>query len=227
MFFRSTISCMCVFAVASLAAAQSQPVPSTQPAVPTTQPAIASQPTSDTATGMTPVDLSSPKAAVISFFRAGQAHDTEAKKKTVFMDESTLALWEAIEAYDKAKTGYMDAVGERFGAEAAKKMGPDVKALLIAQVEKADVKIDGDTAEIGEHGDYPCRRVDGEWRLDFVRYHKKTDVSEMTKYLLTAKSVYEAFAQEIAQGKYASIEEIKQALQPRMPFPPLPKNTSN
>lgn len=180
----------------------------------------ATQPTSQTAAVV--VDLTSPKAAMISYFRAMQRHDMESAKKTVVVDATCQELWDATAATHMAKTKYVEAARAKFGDKAAKRLAPDVMATLIMIVERSSVKEDGDTAEIGEHGDYPCRRVGGEWRYDYARRQKDTDVPAMMKYMETTKALYEGLAQDIAKGKYATAEEVLVARNGKMPAPPKP-----
>ena len=85
--------------------------------------------------------------------------------------------------------------------------------MIIETVKESEVTVAGDTAAIGKHGDYPCRKVGGEWKYDLVSLHSKDPAMVLKGIAFDQKraALDERFAKEIAEGKWQSFKEMMKA----------------
>lgn len=119
-------------------ASDAPPVPSTQP------------------------DLSTPLAAVVAFFQAESAGDLQTARQVAVLDDATGRLLDASLSADRAHKDFVSAAITRFGAPAKAKLDVDANAFLVQLARQGKVTIHGDTADIGDDGNFPCRRIDGQ-----------------------------------------------------------------
>jgi hypothetical protein len=169
-------------------------------------------------------DFSTPQAAAISYFEAVMQRDAAAIKATAFYDAATERLIDTSVAYDRAQHDYAVAVGKRFGKEAGRQANLDaLNEDLIEIIKKSAVHEHGDTADIGENGDYPCRRVGEQSRYDLVRLAQNSPpIEQSITYSNKAAEVFEKFAKDIAAGRWATLEQMEKDLDAAMPAAPMP-----
>jgi len=167
------------------------------------------------------VDLGTPQAAVISYFQATERHDAAAAKEAAVRSPKIDQLIDTAIAEDTARQEYLEAAKKKFGANAVNV--PDVISILIEDVKNSKVHETGDTADIGDHGDYPCRKVDGKWKFDLVR--QNSDAAQLDaaiRYLIDSAAAYEKFTPQVSGGNWKSFEEMDQARAAAAPMPPPP-----
>ena len=190
----------------------------------TTQAVATTLPTSERSTTPTTApaaDFSSPKAAVLSYFSALEAGDASAAKEAAFCDAAAVREVDASIAARTAQLAYDAALHKRFGRAAAAEQDVDVDAILIDEVKRLAVHTHGDIADLGDHGDYPCRRINGRWRYDLVALHRN-DPADYYKFDEQMAAVDQRFATEIADGKWADYSKMQSARDAAMPTPPPP-----
>ena len=94
-------------------------------------------------------------------------------------------------------------------------------AILIEEVKRSAVHLHGDTAELGDHGDYPCRRINGRWRYDLIALHRN-DPSDYYRFDEQMAEVDQRFAAEINDGKWNDYSKMISARDAALPTPPSP-----
>jgi hypothetical protein len=170
-------------------------------------------------------DLSTPVSAVVAFFQADSAGDEKTARQAAVLDDATGRLLDATFSAERAHKQFVNAAVARFGNPAKAKLDADANAFLIQMARNGKITIHGDTADIGDDGNFPCRRIDGQWRYDLIRLHAHDPIDKTIAYEKQAAEYDEKFANDIAAGKYASLDDMTSAygasaLQP--PPPPGP-----
>jgi hypothetical protein len=188
----------CVVFPQSTIATEAPPAPSTQP------------------------DLSTPLSAVVVFFQADSADDEKMARQVVVLDDATSRLLDATFSADRAHKDFVSAAVTRFGDPAKARLGVDANAFLIQMARDGKVMIHGDTADIGNDGNFPCRRIDGKWRYDLIRLHAHDPIDATISYEKQAAEYDKKFAKDIADGKYASLDDMTKAYGTNAPQPPPP-----
>lgn len=167
-------------------------------------------------------DLSTPLSAVISFFQADSAGDETTARQAAVLDDVTGRLLDATFSAERAHRDFVSAAVARFGQPAKAKLDADANAFLMQMARNGKVTIHGDTADIGDDGNFPCRRIDAQWRYDLIRLHAHDPLDKTIAYEKQAAEYDEKFAKEIADGKYASLNEMSNAYDASAPQPPPP-----
>ena len=169
------------------------------------------------ALAMAAPDLSSPKAAYKSYHQALQAGDVEAIKSCVVADEKRIGLLVGQIAYAKAERRFRDATIKAFPA--ADKQLPDPAAAMLAAIEKAEVKIEGDRAMIRTAADdtpIELKKNGDAWKLDLNTLYSDEDVANVAKFRTAVADVMDGMLGDIDAGKFSTYEAITQALQSRV-----------
>jgi len=167
-------------------------------------------------------DLSTPKRAVIAYLTASSAGDPAAAKAAAIYDDALGRMIDAHAAARHAKTSFIAAVRKHFGDAAAQRLSFDISKVLIQSVEKASVHLNGNHADIGDDGDFPCTRINGEWRYDLIRLHRDEPVEKSIERQKASAEVDAQLAREIPQGGWTSVDEVIQFRASRIPPPPPP-----
>jgi hypothetical protein len=169
----------------------------------------------------TTIDLQSPQAAVVSYFQAVQACDADAAKKAAIENPKIDKLIEAGIEEEKARQAYLDAARKKFGAQEVKV--PNVLSMLIAEVKSSKVQEHGDTADIGDHGDYPARKIGTEWKFDLVRQNSDpAQLDASIQYLKDSSAAYAKFTATVPEGSWKTFKEMDEARWKDAPAPPPP-----
>jgi hypothetical protein len=84
------------------------------------------------------------------------------------------------------------------------------------------VVIHGDTADIGDDGNFPCRQIGGKWYYDLVRLHAHDPIDKTIAYENQVAEYDKEFAKDIADGKYASLDDMIKSHDVNAPQPPPP-----
>jgi hypothetical protein len=170
-------------------------------------------------------DLSSPKAAALSFAVALEKGDTEGAKAAAVATAKNAEMiglltevgQNANKLRDAAKAKFGDAAAEQFGTA---KHTPEEVA---KQLDKADIKIDADTATITnpnpdprQRGSLTLKKVNNDWRVDLTSGPMGEQLIQQLPVLQALSSSFSDVAAEIAADKYKTVEEAKQAIQARM-----------
>jgi len=171
------------------------------------------------------LDLSTPQAAVISHFEAEEAGNAAQAKRAAIIDDAISDLIDASVAAKRARHIFVEVATQRFGKDATKQMHISVPSILIEVVKTSKVTVTGDKAEIGTHGDYPCRRIGGEWKYDLVSLYRNRPAIGVD-YDRKVAALDDQFAKDIVQGKWASFAEMMKAHDSQMPKPPPPPKSN-
>ena len=167
-------------------------------------------------------DLSTPLAAVTTYFQAIDRGDVATAEAASIHDAKNEKFIEGVIAEDKAQQKYRDAAVKKFGAD-QRLSGMGSCQLPIDLAKQGKVHENGDVAEIGEHGDFHCRKVDGNWHLDLVRQNADMKALDQTiKYLTESAKNYADFANQVAAGNWKSLDEAEKARTAAASTPPPP-----
>jgi hypothetical protein len=167
-------------------------------------------------------DLSAPLSAVVAFLQASSINDEKTARQAAVLDDATSRLLDATFSADRAHKDFISAAVTRFGDPAEAKLGVDVNVFLIQMARDGKVMIHGDTADIGDDGNFPCRRIDGQWRYDLIRLHAHDPIDKTIAYEQQAAEYDKKFAKDIADGKYASLDDMTKVYGANAPQPPPP-----
>jgi hypothetical protein len=151
--------------------------------------------------------------------------DADAAKSASVHDDAIVKLIDASASAGRAKTKLAQAVKQRFGDAAGKPLDFNLNALLIDEVRQAAVHENGDRAELGDSGDYPCLRVAGQWKYDLTRLRRDEPVQASIDRETKQAETDQHLAADVAAGKYASPEAVfktRAAAAPPPPPPPAP-----
>ncbi len=151
-------------------------------------------------TGCNRTDLSSPKAAAKTFFKAMENNDVAtAKKACTGADDKSIESLAATMANFKK---FSDAAKSKFGDKA--KNLDDLKAFDVDSIDQATVKENGNEAMLDSKGsNAKLKKVDGDW---------KVDVSDMAAMLPMMKGLGDAAgkaADGINNGSIKTMEDAK------------------
>lgn len=167
-------------------------------------------------------DLSTPKGAVTTYFKAMRAGDASTANAAAVVSKEDEALTDAGAAESRAKASLIAAATKRWGAEkTARKIGWGYD-MLVMIVEKASVKMDGDRAVIGEGGDFVCRRINNQWRFDRSARPRSEPISASIERCKKAEEVYQRLAEEIDAGRWNSLDDVLKERDAHMLPPPPP-----
>jgi len=167
-------------------------------------------------------DLSTPLSAVVAFLQASSDSDEETARQAAVLDDATARLLDATFSAERAHKDFISAAATRFGDPAQAKLGVDANVFLIQIARDGKVVIHGDTADIGDDGNFPCRRIDGKWHYDLIRLHAHDPIDKTIAYEKQAAEYDKKFAKDIADGKYASLDDMTKAYSANDPQPSPP-----
>ena len=167
-----------------------------------------------------------PKQAATAFFRAMVAGDVAAAKAASVGDERSERWLEAVIENATAMRSFHDAMKERFGVEAGGASGLSAGAAgtkqdeVLAEIETAEEKIDGDAATITGAADrrkvVHLKRVNGEWKVDRGQLGITESVDRFVDRTRRTAKAYRDLAAEVRAEKYKSPAEAKQAFGDRL-----------
>jgi len=166
-------------------------------------------------------DLSSPKAAAMAFAKAMQVGDAAAAKSATLSDAENQEIVGLLAGMVSSNLKLRDAAKAKWGEDAGDQLAGNMKNLDMAkQLEKAEVKEEGDTATItSPEGGNPVKlkKVDGTWHIDMVNSMAgQAGSAQQLSILKAIGSTMSDLAGEIAEGKYKTVEEAKSALQTKV-----------
>lgn len=114
---------------------------------------------------------------------------------------------------------FREAVSAKFGPDEAKRLGGvfrDTPADAVAEVEKAEPTVDGDTAvfKTGEHENKIIRlkRVDGKWKVDRSALDKTSAEPKGLKEMKATGVALKEAAGDVAAEKYAKPQQALDAI---------------
>lgn len=177
------------------------------------------------------VDLSSPKATVMTLAKAMQEGDAGAAKAAIHGDEQQL---KAIDVMMRMVTGMQrmeKAARDKYGEEVVEETATGLAA-VVEQTDKAEVEITDDTAVVSvpqpvEEGQDPAtagppqqlqlKKVGDDWKIDAsALMNGEIPNDEQLQAIGNIAGAAEAVAKEIEEGKYDTYEAAKAAYQQRM-----------
>jgi hypothetical protein len=168
------------------------------------------------------VDLSTPLAAVITYFHAIDAGDIATARKASIHDDNINRFIDAVVAENNAQQDYRKAAIARFGND-QRLADLGSSDILIQLASTSKTHENGDKADIGEHGDFPCTKVDGQWHFDLVRQNPDAKTLQDTIiYLGKSADNYHAFTRRVEAGEWKSLDEAMKAMGDAAPEPPPP-----
>jgi len=189
-----------------------------------------SVPIATTRTELVNIDLSSPKAAAMTYYRAMAYGDSYAARAAVLGDDLTTRYIDSATAFSASVRDLYVALSERFGREAAR-WNPEFLGYLESfaspdvprAIATGDVRIVGDTATLTLRpvGVYPgneeapavFKRLFGQWRLAMLASRRLDGIQaeEANEAAITNRRSAVRFAilaREVRQGKYKNVEQV-------------------
>jgi len=171
-------------------------------------------------------DLTSPKAAALTFLRAISAGDVRTAKSACMGTEQDKASVEALSSLITGLREYDQAVTGRFGVEAAqvdaqlKQAISDLWDVSITHVENAIVKEGSETATVEPafqgvrlqaRPPIFLRKEKDRWKVDLTatsRVDKRFDPAVAEQYLAAGKALHEA-ARKVKSGRYKTLADVQ------------------
>jgi len=167
-------------------------------------------------------DLSSPKAAAKSLYRAVEASDA-ATVREVFQADDAKQRELAAAFADLLVTGkaLTDAASKKFG-----QAGEDIGQAMVgkdepARIDAAEEKRSGDTATLvlpGQSRPMVFQQSGGKWRLRVMEYAGATP-QNLPRQLTMLRRVTAALAEsakEIGEGRYATVDDARKAVEGKL-----------
>ena len=170
-------------------------------------------------------DLSSPKAAAMTFAKAVEAGDVQAAKAAAINEGENAQLIETLTEVAANVNKLRDAAKAKFGDGAAEQFVGNRKPLeeMSKQLDKAEVKQDGDSATISsadQPGSTKLKKIGSDWKVDLAASLKDSPQSaQIFQQLPFLKAIGVAMGEtagEISADKYKTVDEAKQAMQAKM-----------
>jgi len=167
-------------------------------------------------------DLSSPKAAAKSLYQAVEASDAAAVRKVLQADDAgQRELAAAFAELLVAGKSLTDAASKRFG-----QAGEEIGQAMVgkdepARIDAAEEKRSGDTATLvfpGQSRPMTFRQSGGKWRLRVMDYAGATpeNLPRQLAMLRRITSVLEQSAREIGEGRYATVDDARKAVEGKL-----------
>ena len=175
-------------------------------------------------------DLTAPKPAALTFFRAIAAGDARtARAASVGTDRDKQWIDGVIAMADALRT-YSEAIRRRFGVEAAQE-DTDIRQALLAMTQDPITQLDGgivqedaSTARIdpalnqvrlASRAPVYLRKLKNSWKVDLkatVQADPSRDTQNAARYAEVAR-VLKQVAAEVRIGRYRSLAEVQQAIE--------------
>jgi hypothetical protein len=166
-------------------------------------------------------DLSTPKAAAMSFADALQAGDVAAAKTAAVGDAQNQDLVSTLAEVAAQNAKLREAAKAKFGEEASKKIAKKMTSEELAkQLDEAEIKENGDTATITskENPGNPLtlKKVDGQWKVDMLSGAAGAQTAQQLPLIKAFGTLMSELATEINDGKYKTVDEAQSAMQTKM-----------
>lgn len=168
------------------------------------------------------VDLTNPKSAALAFGNALVAGDAAGLKATAIGSEGDFKTVDALGQMVSAMKKMSDAAIEKWGKDNELSKGAGAQSTdVAAELEKSEVKVDGDTATIVKKDQpedkNPMKLVkkDGAWKVDLASLPKE-GMDQLVKMAPAMSKVAAEVATEIKAGKYKDAKEAQQAMPQKM-----------
>jgi hypothetical protein len=160
------------------------------------------------------------KESAISLSKALAAGDGATARKYVVKDENSDKMVDALAEISKAAKGLQDAAVAKFGEE-----GKDIAGQGMGQMARTDadfkdfdesrLTINGDTATIAPKDSRGrttiFKKMDGTWKLDLTVMPNAARAAQGSTIMSKVAGVMTDLAGEIKAGKYATVQEARQA----------------
>jgi hypothetical protein len=165
-------------------------------------------------------DLSTPKSAAIAFGTALLADDSAGLHATATGSESDFKTVGALGTMVSAMKKLSDTASEKFGKDNVITKGTKDMDIA-AELEKAEVKVEGDTATIinkekaDDKNPLKLAKKDGKWMVDLGSLPKE-GMDQMVKLAPAMAKAANEVATEIKGDKYKTAEDAQQAMGTKM-----------
>lgn len=168
-------------------------------------------------------DLSSPKAAAMTFAKAVESNNAADIKAASVGAEAEQKNWLAMAGFMGAAANLKKAMTDKFGPEGAAVVPMETDALS-KEVAKVEEKIDGDSATLmkkvieDEDDKKPLnlKKIDGKWKVDLDTFPNKEQMAPVIAMFSKLTPAMESVAADVKAGKYATLLEAAMALQAKM-----------
>lgn len=168
-------------------------------------------------------DLSTPKQAATAFALGLQHGDLAAIKDSTIGAPEDYQLINTMARMVGAANKLRDAAVARFGPEEGKKIAASTVSNNdpYKEVSESSEKIEGNTATIIKPGASAenalrLRKVGDIWKVDISQFPQKQTLSKTVPMLDAVQKVLVQATTDIANGKYATADEAKNAIQQTM-----------
>jgi hypothetical protein len=165
-------------------------------------------------------DLSSPKSAALAFGNALVTGDSAALRASAVGTDADYKIVDSLGTMVSAMKKLSDAASAKFGKDnAITKSSKDMD--IAAELEKSEVKVDGDTATIinkdkpDDKNPMKLKKTGADWKVDLSSLPKDGMEQIVKMAPAMAKAAAEVTA-EINSGKYQKAEDAQQALGQKM-----------
>lgn len=168
----------------------------------------------------------SPKESLLAFFKSAAAGDSDKVFEQLwFKDDAAKKEAQAVIGLELAKERLDQAIADKLNGD--KPGDPldiksDMQKRMIDAVEKADVKIDGDTAQISSSGEplmYMVRH-DGKWQIDFAKMQETNPEVHLAPDEVDSNlgqlKIYQAALDNVNANKYATADEARADIKKRL-----------
>jgi hypothetical protein len=162
-------------------------------------------------------DLSTVKSAALAWIDASWAGNPSVAHQVLVDDEQQRKFMEGPLRFSAALRALEAAAVKRFG-ESGRQVTGYPHGSAKAMEKRLEIKEDGDraTASLGEAlMPLQLRRIDGKWRVDLGEAVRDRRARRACEASVAAAKAAEEVAAEIAEGKYNSVDEAKDAFRER------------
>lgn len=166
------------------------------------------------------VDFSDPKPVAVAFAKAMVAGDAKAVRATAVGTDEEFKTVEALGAIFPAIKKFKAACDAKFGPDNLLSKNMAAGQDPAAEVEKSDVKVDGDTATVtnknkpDEKEPMKLKKVEGKWKVALSSMGK--DAGGIAKKAPAVAKVFGDAAADIEAGKYQNAQDAMLGLAPKM-----------
>ncbi len=162
-------------------------------------------------------DYSTPKNAFRTYTKALADGDLQVLKNSVIATEKHNQLLENQITYAATEKKFRTACIKAYPA-AAKDLADPTQDTLAA-LEKAEVKIEDDTATLVTRDSLEpvvLKRVDGKWKVNLVEMYDPASVDDVLTFRKALAAVMEDMTTDVDAHKYKSFDEVKNTLEMRV-----------
>lgn len=168
-----------------------------------------------------PPELSTPKAAAITFVRAMEADDMDAFRQVTIGNEEDYKLFQPLLSMTGAAKRLEKAARKRFGREGTKIVRESPALGLEVHVQESDVRVTGDTATLRHKADaqadaLPLKKTGDGWKVDLTAISNRQKMSDAAATMTRVQQALEQVTQDILAGQFKTADEAQKSVSARL-----------